>query len=60
MESSNSETIELDITVNKQDLNNGVWQVISRLKPQWSEDKIEYKVLAIDLSFLKPNYSSLA
>lgn len=45
MEVLNAETLELAFTINKQDLTNGVWKVISKLKPLWLEDKIEYKVV---------------
>ena len=49
MESSTPKAIELAITVKKEDLICGVWQIVSKLRAQWSEDKIEYKVLAIYL-----------
>ncbi len=38
-------TVQLAIAVNKEDLMTGVWQVVSKLKSQWSEDKIQYKVI---------------
>lgn len=45
MHNNGNETMQLpSIVVDKQDLTNGIWKVISNLKPDWLEENVKYKV----------------
>lgn len=47
MDNLDSETLQLSYTVDKKDLINGIWEVISKLKPEWLKENVQYKVGSI-------------
>jgi hypothetical protein len=49
MNISTCKTVELPITIEKKDLINDLWKVISILKPQWKQDSVKHKVMKIEL-----------
>lgn len=46
------EIIYSDVEVNREDFVSGIFSIILRIKPEWKQDNLDYKVTPLDPSFI--------